>query len=98
MPASLEKALTQQSGKPLTELQPLPTPQISPPSRVGKPLTKLQSQLKPGVNPQTRPKSPASISFVRNRMYYARAALNAKGGVRFGLRHIRELLLRNRNF
>ena len=33
--------------------------------------------------------SPASIAFVRNRMLYARAALNAQGEVRFGLRHIR---------
>ncbi|KAI9697650.1 MAG: hypothetical protein M1836_004600 [Candelina mexicana] len=29
-----------------------------------------------------------SITFVRNRMLYARAALNGKGDVRFGLRHI----------
>ena len=36
--------------------------------------------------------TPASIVFVRNRMFYARAALNAQGGVRFGLRHIRMLL------
>lgn len=32
----------------------------------------------------------ATISFVRNRMFYARAALNAKGKVTFGLRHIRK--------
>ena len=37
-------------------------------------------------------KSPAAIIFVRNRMFYARAALNAKGKVTFGLRHIRESL------
>lgn len=41
-------------------------------------------------SPQSVSKSPAAISFVRNRMFYARAALNAKGGVTFGLRHIRE--------
>ena len=34
---------------------------------------------------------PGEISFVRNRMMYARAALNAKGGSRLGLRHIRKL-------
>ena len=34
--------------------------------------------------------TPASIVFVRNRMLYARAALNAQGGVRFGFRHIRK--------
>ena len=33
--------------------------------------------------------SPSAITFVRSRMLYARAALNAKGKVRFGLRHIR---------
>ena len=38
-------------------------------------------------------KSPGGISFIRNRMFYARAALNAKGGVSFGLRHIRTPIL-----
>lgn len=38
------------------------------------------------------PVTPGDILFVRNRMLYARAALNAKGTVRFGLRHIREFL------
>jgi hypothetical protein len=37
--------------------------------------------------------SPAAISFVHHRMLYARAALNAQGGVRFGLRHIRMSLI-----
>lgn len=32
---------------------------------------------------------PGNIVFVRNRMLYSRAALNASGEVRFGLRHIR---------
>ncbi|KAL2072875.1 hypothetical protein VTL71DRAFT_12218 [Oculimacula yallundae] len=36
-------------------------------------------------------RSPSSISFVRNRMLYARAALNAKREVSFGLRHIHVL-------
>ncbi|KAL3418000.1 telomerase reverse transcriptase [Phlyctema vagabunda] len=35
--------------------------------------------------------SPRSITFVRNRMLYARATFNACGGVRFGLRHIHVL-------
>ncbi|KAF2405329.1 hypothetical protein EJ06DRAFT_21811 [Trichodelitschia bisporula] len=35
-------------------------------------------------------KSAAAIRFVRHRMFYAKAMLNAKGGVRFGMRHIRE--------
>ncbi|OTA52137.1 hypothetical protein K449DRAFT_246639 [Hypoxylon sp. EC38] len=33
-------------------------------------------------------KTPSEIIFVRNRMLYARAALNARGLVHFGLRHI----------
>jgi telomerase reverse transcriptase len=32
---------------------------------------------------------PNSVVFVRRRMLYARPAINSKGGVRFGLRHIR---------
>jgi telomerase reverse transcriptase len=40
------------------------------------------------VNPK-EPRHPSNINFVRNRMMYARAALNAQGSVRFGLRHIR---------
>ena len=39
---------------------------------------------------QSAHKNPAAITFVRNRMFYARAALNAKGRVSFGLRHIRQ--------
>ncbi|TVY37321.1 Telomerase reverse transcriptase, partial [Lachnellula occidentalis] len=35
--------------------------------------------------------SPSAITLVRNRIFYARAALNAKGDVRFGLRHIHVL-------
>jgi telomerase reverse transcriptase len=34
-------------------------------------------------------RSPSAVTFVRSRMLYAKAALNAKGGVRFGMRHIR---------
>ena len=36
-------------------------------------------------------RSPAAIYIVRNRMFFARAALNAKGKITFGLRHIRKL-------
>ncbi|KAH4908622.1 hypothetical protein HBI80_055510 [Parastagonospora nodorum] len=36
-------------------------------------------------------RSPSAITFVRSRMLYAKAALNAKGGVRFGMRHIHVL-------
>ncbi|XP_014554463.1 hypothetical protein COCVIDRAFT_104862, partial [Bipolaris victoriae FI3] len=38
---------------------------------------------------QSEDRTPGSITFVRSRMLYAKAALNANGGVRFGLRHIR---------
>ncbi|KAG9196339.1 telomerase reverse transcriptase [Alternaria panax] len=36
-------------------------------------------------------KAAGAITFVRSRMLYAKAALNAKGGVRFGMRHIHVL-------
>lgn len=36
-------------------------------------------------------RQPPSISFVRSRMFYARATLNGKGKVNFGLRHIHVL-------
>ena len=39
----------------------------------------------------TEIKLPSTVTFVRSRMLYAKAALNAKGGVRFGMRHIRWL-------
>ncbi|ORY16221.1 hypothetical protein BCR34DRAFT_118881 [Clohesyomyces aquaticus] len=41
------------------------------------------------LHPEAR--TPSAIVFVRSRMLYARAALNAKGGVRFGMRHIHVL-------
>ena len=61
-------------------------------------LSKAVKPVKPGSDhgvkiessSQRTCKSPAAINFVRNRMFYARPALNAKGTVTFGLRHIRE--------
>ncbi|KAF3481825.1 telomerase reverse transcriptase [Arthroderma uncinatum] len=41
--------------------------------------------------PQNTVKTPAEIVFVRRRMFYARPALNAKGEVKLGLRHIHVL-------
>lgn len=35
-------------------------------------------------------RKPTDIHFVRSRMLYARATLNARGLVHFGLRHIRK--------
>ena len=37
------------------------------------------------------PKTPGSITFVRNRILYARASSNAKGGIRFGMKHVHVL-------
>lgn len=55
------------------------------------------AQTNPGcaAHPSSSPNAslnrrPEDIRFVRNRVLYARAALNAKGEVAFGLRHIRE--------
>ncbi|KAI1813578.1 hypothetical protein GGS20DRAFT_470747 [Poronia punctata] len=39
----------------------------------------------------TSSRSPSEIVFMRNRMFYARAALNARGQIMFGLRHIHVL-------
>ncbi|PVH78811.1 hypothetical protein DL98DRAFT_236130 [Cadophora sp. DSE1049] len=65
----------QLSGVPLADLPLLPTPGVMP------------------VIPKTADtlRSPSNINFVRNRMMYARAALNAKREVSFGLRHIHVL-------
>ncbi|RYP54201.1 hypothetical protein DL768_000980 [Monosporascus sp. mg162] len=60
----------------------------------GKPLseTELLNPDKPqGSTSESFVKSPSDIVFVRNRMLYARAALNARGLVHFGLRHIHVL-------
>jgi telomerase reverse transcriptase len=73
--------LYQLCGIPITELEPLPPQQL------------LEKQ--PTLAVSTKPTAelrPSDISFVRSRMLYARAALNAKGLVHFGLRHIRKPL------
>lgn len=75
-------------GQPLSELKPLLEVNRVSEAQVVQPEGKPVS----GVNPELSVPNhtPASIVFVRNRMLYARAALNAQGGVRFGLRHIRQ--------
>ncbi|KPI45901.1 Telomerase reverse transcriptase [Cyphellophora attinorum] len=40
---------------------------------------------------KTAPEGPSAIALVRNRMLYARPSINAKGSVRFGLKHIHVL-------
>jgi telomerase reverse transcriptase len=68
-------------GLPLSDLQTLPESTDGKSGSVTKTAAKLVSAVE---------HSPSNINFVRSRMLYARAALNAQGGVRFGLRHIRE--------
>lgn len=78
----------QLSGYPLGDIQILPQSSTQPLAlRATKP--KVISSVKVKTSEVLR--TPASITFVRNRMMYARAALNKQGGVRFGLRHIHVL-------
>ncbi len=59
---------------------------------VGTPVSELESLAQLGDKeeaPRNTELRPSEISFVRSRMLYARAALNARGLVHFGLRHIR---------
>jgi hypothetical protein len=67
--------------------------------RSGKPISEIKSRSSavPVPVPLTREaalkgedRKPSAIVFIRSRMFYARAALNAKGSVRFGMRHIRK--------
>ncbi|KAI5927818.1 hypothetical protein F4810DRAFT_284831 [Camillea tinctor] len=56
----------------------------------GKPLSEIDAQ-SPHSREADAAKNPSELVFVRNRMLYARAALNARGMVQFGLRHIHVL-------
>lgn len=80
--------MTLESGTPLTELG-LPSRPSGPPEPAlqekAQPLSCGQKNLRP------LERSLVAISFVRSRMFHARAALDAKGKIKFGLRHIREL-------
>ena len=67
-------------GTPLSELRPLD------PSDDKVPRFQETSR---SVN--VKAKKPASITFVRSRAFHGRPAVNAKGKVTFGLRHIRML-------
>ncbi|KAH6650717.1 hypothetical protein F5144DRAFT_57723 [Chaetomium tenue] len=51
----------------------------------------VKAALLVGVGQRDAGLRPSEISFARNRMLYARAALNARGLVQFGLRHIHVL-------
>jgi hypothetical protein len=72
----------QLSGPPLFDLQPITAANttFAQPHPTGR-LTDLP----------TEERTPSQVAFVRSRMFYAKAALNAKGGIRFGMRHIRGL-------
>jgi hypothetical protein len=76
----------QLSGVPLSELKFEETPKNS----TAKPEanTEVEAARKPS-HLRSEDRAPGAITFVRSRMLYAKAALNAKGGVRFGMRHIR---------
>ncbi len=86
----VESCLRPEPGIPLTEMATLISQTSPVPRTVLQQDSMVSNGLRPRDSPQTSPKSPAAISFVRNRMFYARAALNAKGRVTFSLRHIRE--------
>ena len=71
----------QLSGVPVADLE----YQIAPTAD-----TTSARNLNKGKKPGETSRSPSEITFVRSRILYARAALNARGLVHFGLRHIRE--------
>ncbi|KAJ4344797.1 Telomerase reverse transcriptase [Didymosphaeria variabile] len=77
--------LLQLSGVPLSDLKPVHTLDNDPASILKDNFANKKPQSLVSEN-----RKPNAIMFVRNRMLYARAALNAKGGIRFGMRHIRE--------
>lgn len=72
----------QMSGPPLFDLE------ATPASKAGVAQAHLPGRKSAGVSVEER--TPFEIAFVRSRMFYAKAALNAKGGIRFGMRHIRQ--------
>ncbi|KAL1879940.1 hypothetical protein VTK73DRAFT_6636 [Phialemonium thermophilum] len=74
----------QLSGIPVSELSCCPRP---PPGLVAE----TPSSSRRGGSGTVAARSPSTITFVRSRMLYARAALNARGLVQFGLRHIHVL-------
>jgi telomerase reverse transcriptase len=70
----------QLSGPPIFDLEPIPSSKTA------------IAQAYPKGGPagmSIEERTPCEITFVRSRMFYAKAALNARGDVRFGMRHIR---------
>lgn len=81
--------LVQVSGIPVSELQPR---SLGTDFAARKDLKGIG-----GAGGENQKLSPSEITFARNRMLYARAALNAKGLVHFGLRHIRRFSFHRRH-
>jgi len=74
------------------QLSGVPVPDLKPDQKLphqGE-ITKVAKA--PNLTQCVEERSASTITFVRSRMLYAKAALNAKGGVRFGMRHIRTYL------
>ena len=76
------------AGTPLSDRQPLKT--LHPHELTKAPILGLKRMVTDSVGESFSSRSPSAIIFVRSRIFYARAALNAKGNVTFGLRHIRK--------
>lgn len=72
----------QLSGPPISDLEPVQVIKAAPG------VSSDMALKQPGLVGEARTLS--KIAFVRSRMLYAKAALNAKGGIRFGMRHIRQ--------
>lgn len=83
----LPSLLISGSGKPLGDLPVLSMPKL-PIIRSEESGPHIQRRHS-GIATVEKSRSPSSIVFVRQRMLYARAALNANGKVALGLRHIR---------
>jgi telomerase reverse transcriptase len=78
----------QLSGPPISDLELGHVPkEITSEAALAKPAFQQSSNL------TSQEQTPCKIAFVRSRMLYAKAALNAKGGIRFGMRHIRQCAL-----
>lgn len=70
----------QLSGPPMFDLQPITAANTA--------IAQAHSTSRPtGTSLEER--TLCQVAFVRSRMFYAKAALNAKGGIKFGMRHIR---------
>jgi hypothetical protein len=78
------------------QLSGVPVSEIRPDELQKGTITRINADQEAAPKPshlRSESKTPGAITFVRNRMLYAKAALNAKGGIRFGMRHIREFSL-----